>query len=129
MKTYTITRTGDRPLKFNGEVLAESSSKKPDGPCSSRYWDLALWRTDSGKFVLSAGYFTQWQGESRREDVFVEATAEAAAEQLQKHDYLAPVVGFPPGHEDRQHRLEQQLTLCWEAAVTEILSALPAEEI
>lgn len=46
--TYTV-RDGSRSLKFDGKVLATSSSKRPD---STRWIEFTLYKTDGGSYVL-----------------------------------------------------------------------------
>lgn len=52
--THTIARSGALPLQFAGELVAESESGVDD----LRGYDLDLYRTASGKFVVSVLYWT-----------------------------------------------------------------------
>lgn len=129
MSAYTLHRTGDRSLTFEGAELASADTRQHQGPCQNRWWEIALYRSESGKYVIATGYRTQWQGEHETDTVHIADTAEAAADLLRGHDYAAGISGFPPGHDDRQARLMQSLRQCWEAGLTEILGALDPEEI
>lgn len=129
MEQITLNRTGDRQLQFAGEELASASSRTHQGPCENRWWELALYRSESGKLIVSISYRTQWQGEHATDTVYVCDTAEEIAETLRVHPYSAGVYGFPPGHGERQERLNRALDQCWYQAVTEILSAVGPEKI
>lgn len=129
MQTITLTRTGDRPLEFEGAEVASADTRQTQGPCENRWWNLALYRADSGKYVLHIGYRTQWQGEHATDTVYVADDAASAAELLHAHPYTAGIHGYPPGRDDRQARLEQMLRQCWEAGITELLADIEPERI
>lgn len=61
---YTITRDGQPPLRFAGEVIGSSSSRTPDN--DTRGTDVTIYRTKGGKFVAEVYRWTRWQGESSR---------------------------------------------------------------
>jgi hypothetical protein len=128
MTAITLSRTGLRPLAFEGELLAEADSRQPQGACQNRWWSLKLYRTGE-RYVVSVSYRTQWQGEHDTDRVEVLDTAESIEKWLLNHPFLAGVTGYPKGHEDRQARLEQALRLCWQAAVTELLAVLGPEQL
>lgn len=129
MKSYTLDRTGDRPLQFTGELLAGADTRQHQGAGQNRWWELALYREESGKYVLAIGYRTQWQGEHNGDVAYVADNAAGIVGDARKHLYLDGCSGFPSGHAERQARLESDLRHCWEEGLTEILSALPPEEI
>lgn len=130
MQTINLNRTGDRPLQFTGELLAETDTRQHQGAGQNRWWELTLYREESlHKYVLAIGYRTQWQGEHNSDTVYVASTAAVIADDARAHPYLDGCSGFPSGMEEKQARLENDLRRCWEAGLTEILSALPPEEI
>lgn len=129
MDKITLPRTGDRPLTFTGKLLSEASSHKHNGPCQNRYWELALYRTESGKFVAHIHYKTQWQGENDTDTVLHAEDATDLAAQIKSHNFLSGCYGFPRGHEDRQRQLEASLTACWQQAISELLSLIEPEEL
>jgi hypothetical protein len=126
--SITLKRTGLRPLQFEGEQIAETTSRQTQGPCQNRWWDLELYRTGE-RYVISVSYRTQWQGEHDTNTVMVLSTPAEVEEWLHEFPHLAGISGYPPGHEARQSRLEQALRLCWQAAVTELLAVLGPEEL
>lgn len=127
MQTITLNRTGDRPLKFAGEMITEADTRENQGPGQNRWWELALYRSDSGKYVLAIEYHSQWQGEHASHTAYVCDDAEDLTEAAKAHPYLAGVSGFPPGHDDRQQRLEASLKRCWEQGLSGILAAVEPE--
>ena len=129
MEKITLNRTGDRPVEFTGEEIASADTREHQGPCQNRWWEIALYRNEPGKFVLAIGYRTQWQGEHPTDTVYVCDTAEETADAARAHPYNSGVSGFPHGHDERQARLEQMLRQCWEAGLTEILGCVGPEKI
>lgn len=133
MKTYTLPRTGDRPVRFTGEIIALASTRPHQGPCENRWWDLALYRTEVGQYVAAIGYHTQWQRELGRYDAYRCEDAQAVTAALRGHDYLGQVPRLPAGYGEREISREQQrlgmLSRCWEAGITEILSAIEPEDL
>jgi hypothetical protein len=128
MQTITLKRTGLRSLSFEGELLAEATSQQTKGSGENRWWELGLYRTDE-RYVLSVSYRTRWQGEHDTDRVMVVDSPAEVERELSEFPYLAGISGYPPGHENRQARLEQALRLCWQAAVTELLAVLGPEQL
>jgi uncharacterized protein (DUF1786 family) len=65
MTEFTLTRTGDRPLTFAGEVVAEASSHVPvnGGPLQNRWHEVAVYRAGTGALVAAVTFRSRWQGE------------------------------------------------------------------
>ena len=70
-QSYTevvLKRTGERPLIFEGELLAEASTSMdrahPDwsGETGVNH-TVQVWRTDKGQFVVALVCYTAWQGQ------------------------------------------------------------------
>lgn len=66
MATHSLPRTGNVPLKFDGDLVAMSipsveSGKKGKDP--KRWHELSLFRTPTGKYVLAISYRVEWKGE------------------------------------------------------------------
>lgn len=80
MQEYTVTREEQKDLRFLGEILAESSNKWVAGKDKTRWHELTLYRTASGKYVLQDDYWTLWQGEENSRTVEVFNTAEELLE-------------------------------------------------
>jgi hypothetical protein len=68
MEQFTIHRDAEPDLSFTGELVAEASTS-PDQAMpnyseqTGRWTELALYRTQGGKFICSRIERTQWQGE------------------------------------------------------------------
>lgn len=63
MKEFTetkLTRTGKRPLAFNGSELHADTTATHN---STRWIKIGVYETDSGKTVVGIGNMTCWQGE------------------------------------------------------------------
>lgn len=72
MDTITLTRDDARDVRFSGEEIASVSSRDPvSGPRNTRWTELTLYRTASGRLVCSEVGRTQWQGEHDRHRVYI----------------------------------------------------------
>lgn len=76
MERFVLKRTGQRPLAFQGERLFSGSTSPdrahPDYSGSPSSWmEVEVYRTDKGKFVLSIGRFSTYNGYKERFRVLV----------------------------------------------------------
>lgn len=124
---FTLPRSGRAPLRFRGELLAESDGERQAGREQSRWHELAVYRTDGGVFVVRIAYRTRWEGELHRDEAEAATAAEVAAV-LRHYNPAAPVQGYPPGdaYAERQARLVANVRRRYESQVSEILAADPA---
>ncbi len=130
MKQYTLTRTGDRPLTFTGEVVASAGGKMHGGQNQNRYHEITVYRTTGGKYVLEVEYCTCWSGEDGRHYAEVCNSPDAIVDALRFCDPLEHLQGFPahPAYADKQARLEESLRQRWGVLVSEVLGELPGAE-
>jgi len=49
MSDFNLPRSGQLPLRFNGELLAVSDSKRP---AAVRWSELEIYRVDDGRYVV-----------------------------------------------------------------------------
>lgn len=130
MEKITLSRSGDRPVTFDGELISRQSTHHYDGPCNQRWHNLALYRTDKGKYVLHIDYTTCWQGEYGRSQASVHDDIESVAEELRMAAYEPPpLTGFPvgPQYDDKRQRVVEVMKLAWDEAVSGLLESLPEE--
>jgi hypothetical protein len=66
METITIERDNEPALRFTGEKIAEVSSRHFEGPRSSRWTELTLYRTAKGRLICEQVGKSLWVGESNR---------------------------------------------------------------
>lgn len=120
----TLTRSGDAPLTFSGELLAESDGQWHTGREQNRYHSLGIYKTDAGRYVVGVSYSTSWQGEVGRYVAHVAATPAELANWLRNFDPTAHVGGFPPGdaYAEKQRRLLADIRVRWESQVSEVLA-------
>jgi hypothetical protein len=71
LKFFRIKRTGMAPLIFKGEEVASVSGQYMRNRENNRWWDLTLYRSEFGHYVLQVSYYTNWQGELPRHEVGV----------------------------------------------------------
>lgn len=130
ISTYTLPRTGMRPLRFRGEKLYSDTTRADDGPAEQRWWEVEIYRTLDGRYVVALHYQSQWLSELAAHRAEVVATLDEAIRLLETHDPLAPVVGFPPDrrYEARQQHLERTLRAAWQALVSRAAATLEVAE-
>jgi hypothetical protein len=94
MSEYTIPRDGQRPVRFDGDERAESLGGRWAGKDQNRYYNLTVYESHGGKFVVHWAYRTQWQGETAHDRVEDFATLEGAVEALEAFNPLDWVEGY-----------------------------------
>lgn len=124
-KEYTISRTGQAPLRFAGEQLATWSSKTESGYLRNRYHTVTLFRDAGGRFVARIEYDTTWQGERAQQVALVAGSGEEIARALEEHDPTEYVGGFPAGeaYAARQERLLAEIDAGFRDCVGRVLQA------
>ena len=63
MEEIIVKRDGNLDLKFKGELLASASDRWIAGKEQTRWTEISVYRTDTGKLVIAWEYITLWQGE------------------------------------------------------------------
>jgi hypothetical protein len=123
----TLTRTGQAPLRFTGELLEESDGHIQGGKDHNRWHELAVYRTNGGSYVVRIAYKTIWQGELDREMAEIVGKPEAVAEVLRDYDPTSHVQGYPPGehYAAKQARTLDDIRRRYDAQVSEILASAP----
>ena len=106
MTDYTLPRTGDSPLTFRGDLIAEADSQARQGPAETRWYELAVYRTAGGSYVVAVGFRSRWQGEQGRNTARVFATPAEVRAYLRDYDPCDPDcwTGIPPGVHDADRR-------------------------
>lgn len=129
MEKIKIMRTGNAPLAFQGELIAESSGRIAAGKEQNRWHDIAIYRTAGGRYVCAISYHTQWEGELDHVEAG-EVNLSELAEYLRSYDPTAQCQGFPdaPQYAERQARLLTWLRARYDHAVGEILAKIAGVE-
>jgi hypothetical protein len=131
MERFKLERTGDLPLSFEGERVAQSKGKWHSGKDQNRWHDLAIYRTKGGRYLLQITYQTQWQGESDHSQIIdCGDDVTSAVVELKAHDPASHVEGYPPGEQysDRQRMLVEGLTRRYNDQITELFREIPEAE-
>lgn len=121
---HTLRRSGQAPLRFSGELIAEESSHQSTGGGALQYrWHEAAIYQAGRKYVLAISYRTVWQSEHDRDDAFVFDSPQEVGDALRDHDPLCAVNGFPPGeaYAEKQKRLESAIRDGYAAMVSRLL--------
>lgn len=130
---YTLPRSGQAMLRFQGVLVAESDGERQTGRGQNRWHELAVYRTAAGQHVVRIAYRTRYQGELDHDTAEVCATPDAVAAALTRYPVEQHVRGFPPGevYQERQAKLLTDMRARYDAQVSGILAELPecAEEV
>ena len=97
MAEIRLQRTGDAPLRFDGELVGDSDGQRQAGRDRNRWHDLAVYRLKDGQYVVAIAYRTQWQGELDHHEAAVVSTAKDIVEVLREYDPCGHLGGFPAG--------------------------------
>jgi len=126
MPKITLTRSGDRPLVFHGDLIGQVESKRLNEKKGSRWYELELYHA-WGTFVLSIVYRTTWQDEVDHHEAHILCDPEQVVRVLQTTDPVEWVRGYPPypNWEKRQAALFLDLRSRYDAAVSELLAGFP----
>lgn len=126
-ETFTLQRTGARPLQFRGDVLAAADSRAlaRDPRDVNRWHELAVYRTEGGRFVLAIEFHSRY-GEG---PIFTAETFDSligVAERLAGWNPVPAGVGFPAGdhYRDKQAKLEARLDFEFRAAATSLWAGI-----
>jgi hypothetical protein len=122
---YTLRRSGQPALRFQGELLAESDGAWHAGREQNRYHELAVYRTAGGKYVVAVGYRTRWQGETDHDSAEIVDAPTNVAGVLRDYDPTGHVGGFPagPAYAEKQARLLADLRRRYDDQVSDVLGA------
>ena len=131
--TITLDRTGKAPLRFRGELLTELDDSRVGRKDQNRWYELAVYRTAAGSYVVRISYRTRWDGELDHDAAELIAEPRGVATTLQEYDPCSPVIGYPAGeaYAERQRRLEADIRRRYNSQVSELLASAPefAEEV
>lgn len=121
---FILPRSGQAPLKIRGEKIAAADGSRQNGREQNRRYELAVYRTDDGRYVSQIAYRTRWEGECGHDLVEIAATPTEAGQVLRDYDPLERLAGYPPGeaYAERQVRLQANVRGRYEALVSEVLA-------
>lgn len=91
MKKYRLKRDGEKDIQFKGELIGEGSSQSHSGPCSNRWTEIDIYRTEGGKYVVSIIGRTCWQGETDRFQAVICDTPADVVDAMRQDGYLSRV--------------------------------------
>jgi hypothetical protein len=133
MSTYTLPRSGQRPLRFTGTLLADGDTQSDSGPCNTRWWAVEVYQIEySARYVLALQWRTNWQGEQAHDAAIQCESLDAVGTALEQVNPLEHLIGFPHSgdgkYAERQRHVEKVLVQAWAALVSEILGTLDIAE-
>lgn len=128
MNDFLLDRSGLRPLAFTGQELSTVEVVANSGPCSSRWWSIRAFKTDSDKYILALEWKTQWQGENNQDYAEVFESLDDLAYRLENWNPLVNLIGFPASTDGKyaakQQHIEKTIQQVWAEQVSETLRTL-----
>ena len=123
----TLERTGNRPLEFDGSEIATIRTRYAGGRDHNRWYEVTLYETNGGKYVIAITYGTIWEGESENYMAQVFDTIKDVTEQLRNYDPCSFILNMPnaPQFNDKQGRIRAELARRYNNAVSEVLADFP----
>jgi len=92
LKQYRLKRTGAAPFSFVGECLVDEGGRYYAGRAQPRWINLALYRVQSGEYVIAVVYRTQCPGETEHHTVLTVQDSAGVASALRAHDPIPPEI-------------------------------------
>lgn len=129
MDTVKLTRSGDAPLVFAGELLEQNDGSRQLGREHTRWHALAIYRTESGRYIARIAYCTKWEGEVGHEIATVVGSGSDVAAVFRDYDPTSKVLGYPvrqhsdapDPYADRRERLHADIRARYEDQVSQLL--------
>lgn len=131
---HLLKNSGTPPVAFTGNLIAEQSGPWDRGKQITRWIDLKLYRTETGKHVSHITFNSTREGESERQKVFYGdlPTCVKALQDWKPSEQL-PGVGFPNPEnkqfKSRQERLMASMDALYADRLSRLLDVLPADQI
>lgn len=86
MKSYSLSRQGLPPIRFEGEIVGEGTTHSHQGSGQNRWTEVDIYRTKGGKFVVQVARMTIWEGESDHYSAASKATPKEIIDWLKGDD-------------------------------------------
>ena len=124
MAMITVPRSGDAPLRFAGDRLADASSHRASGYRQNRWHELAMYRATSGDLVAHVHFSSTWEAEDSRDTAEVHSVPDSLIAWLRGYDPCDDYYGFPEGpqYAAKQERLDAEVRAGYEQAVAAVLA-------
>lgn len=123
-RKFLLNRSGDRALSFRGRKLAQSGEQGTQGEAKDRWHTITVYHTESDRFVAYIEYHATWEGEEEWSSAYVANSAEDLVKDLQEHDPLACVFGYPDTAQfkSRNEQMHRVLRTRYDNAMAEVLT-------
>lgn len=119
MDTITLLRSGDAPLKFAGDKIAEAGGRTSRS--ENRWHSVAVYRDrDTSQYIAHLRYQSQWDNEREYHAAAVCREPSEVASFFRGYDPLSRFVGPPEDHPKRR-LIEAEVRSQYEEAVSAVL--------
>ena len=87
---HKLPRSGDLPVFFKGKLLVTKNNQFRKGNQQSRWHQISVYQTTSGRYVVYIAYRTAWVGELDQDEVYVANDLNEVAKILLNHSDSRP---------------------------------------
>lgn len=94
--------TGGQPVEFHGARLCRVQPPSTRRSRLQRWYQIEVFLTDAGRYVVSITYNTRAPAEERRYTIELCDSLEDVAAVLDAYDPTAHIIGYPPDEPDRE---------------------------
>ena len=103
MPTVKLSRSGDAPLLFAGDLVAAAEGQRQLDREHNRWHDLAVYTRDGGQYAVAIRYETRWTGETGHAEARLVQDAAGVRQVLRQYDPTAHVAVRRLCTDDAQH--------------------------
>lgn len=119
--------TGGQPVEFHGARLCRVQPPSARRPRLQRWYQIEVFQTHAGRYVVSIVYNTKAQAEERRYTIDLCDSLTDVAAALDEYDPTAHLLGYPPDEPDRESKqtmLETGMKQRYDNAKTKAMESL-----
>ena len=123
-RKYTLKRSGDRALAFQGRLVASAGEQGAHGEGKERWHTVSIYHTETDRLVAYVEYHATWEGEEEWQVAYVADSADELIRQLQEHDPMECVFGYPetPQFKSRNEQMKRVLLTRFDNALAKVLA-------
>lgn len=128
MRRFRLPRTGDTHVVFRGALVGSETTRAPgDEHLGTRWHELALYRGEHGRYVLSSRFVSTAREDAHlsRDDVVHAGDLGAFRDYVFEFDPVPQGVGPLGGRGDKGKHLREVLTAAFDNAVSRLYALLP----
>jgi hypothetical protein len=127
MSKFTLERTDTPPLVFEGERIAQSLTKWFAGTDQHKWFDVAVYHTTGGEYVVSVEFWTSGHSRPAHQWFAAAADRQDVEATFRRYDPAAParMHSHLPEHAPHGANAKPDLGALYELAIAKLLERHP----